>query len=734
LEKPKQVVVQKNEKEEKRMLEKSDAYLKKICIDLDRIDNYLSMLDTIYVATAIDVDRSDKIASEIGKLEKGIKGSAEDIPVGSHICELAGVMKMPSDAVACLAAIEKRLSDIEHLKREKGIQSELVDVLISKIKKLERELNQKVKVEMPSKVEIPSKVELPSNESKMYSDQCYINDLMITITTIESKVNILEKLYEDVQTVQSQAGVLGDEIEKQYQFREQRQKLEPLELMKSMNGNESLAAEKLEGKMQNIAILEKEISDLLKESEMSSLGKRLESVEEWEVVDKQSIQEEMEQTPQQCMTSSDVAKMKVGKGLHRTFSAETTELLAKVDGMKESVEEQKALRMLERENSLELLDYGGTGGPVEQEAALLLERVDQGFTQIITDQSESHLMSSLKKELTPDRLDSDTSLAEHEKEKLHQQELIRQIQEMQHTAVHQEEMETDELIAALDEEHKLEKEKQIHLQDQSQAMLNIELMRKSVMQRQEEIQMEMEQTLNLQKDLATSELTGPIHDRQWVQAHQLEVQHQSELKKKISLMQQDSKLLDVELENIALQEKKILDVSPDLVSDPGLKKPIDVLLEQPVVHRMKRANVTQQKGEGLSQIETDFEMQGIDLNQQLRRLSVEYQKLMWEVEKQTSMESLSEDVQKGTEEKSAQEVEDIFVNLLPKGGRIDPEMAFEPIAAMRRTIANMKEEVSGQQLVMQMDFMSNCLDAVETQINHLKTEKKIIVDSCKEWK
>merc|ERR1712002_416979 len=203
---------------------------------------------------------------------------------------------------------------------------------------------------------------------------------------------------------------------------------------------------------------------------------------------------------------------------------------------------------------------------------------------------------------------------------------------------------------------------QIRLQDQSQAMLNIELMRKSVMQRQEEIQMEMEQTLNLQKDLAISELTGPIHDRQWVQAHQLEVQHQSELKKKISLMQQDSKLLDVELENIALQEKRILDVSPDLVSDPGLKKPIDVLLEQPVVHRMKRVNVQSQCPKGLSQIETDFEMQGVDLNQQLRRLSVEYQKLMWEVEKQTSMESLSEDVSKGTEEKSDQDVEDILVN------------------------------------------------------------------------
>merc|ERR1712168_483635 len=164
---------------------------------------------------------------------------------------------------------------------------------------------------------------------------------------------------------------------------------------------------------------------------MGSLGKRLDSMEEWEVVDKQSIQHEMEQNMPQCMTSSDLAKMKVGKGLQRCYSAETTELLAKVDGMKESVEEQKALRMLERENSLEFLDYGGTGGPVEQEAALLLERVDQGFTQIITDQSESHLMTSLKKELTPEKLESDTSLEEHERERMHQPQLMRQILEMQ---------------------------------------------------------------------------------------------------------------------------------------------------------------------------------------------------------------------------------------------------------------------------------------------------------------
>merc|ERR1719167_932307 len=253
------------------------------------------------------------------------------------------------------------------------------------------------------------------------------------IIKIEQKVSTLEKLYQEVNVLHSQAEVLGEKIQV-YDSRLKKIQAEQDGSLKTDIKQPNSFSTKLDGAIENIAILEKEISDLLKESEMGSLGKRLDSMEEWEVVDKQSIQHEMEQNTPQCMTSGDLAKMKVGKGLQRTFSAETTELLAKVDGMKESVEEQKALRMLERENSLEYLDYGGTGGPGEQEAALLLERVDQGFTQIITDQSESHLMTSLKKELTPESLDSDTTLAEHEKEKLHQQELIRQIQEMQHTA------------------------------------------------------------------------------------------------------------------------------------------------------------------------------------------------------------------------------------------------------------------------------------------------------------
>jgi len=238
-------------------------------------------------------------------------------------------------------------------------------------------------------------------------------------------------------------------------------------------------------------------------------------------------------------------------------------------------------------------------------------------------------------------------------------------------------------------------------------------------------------TLNLPQGLEASELTevqsDSIGDREQV------VQQQSELMKQISLMQQDSKLLDVELENIALQEKKLLERSPDL----STRKPVDVLLEQPVVHRKKRSIEFESKGQGLSDV--DVQTESIDLGQQLRRLSVEYQKMMWEVGKQSSMESLPANIQKGAEEGAIDE-QDIFVNLLPKGGRINPEMAIEPIAAMRRTISNMREELHAQQLVMQLNFMSNCLDTMESQMQHLRMKKKISIEPsleegvCKECK
>jgi len=575
----------------------------------------------------------------------------------------------------------------------------------------------------------------------VFEDPKYKEDLLSTISVIEKKVIKLERLYVDVLTLHSQAGVLHDEVEESECHKK---------LRKQMKGDDSdttgivlsvnqltIDAEK-DGKLQNITILEKEISDLLKESEASNIGKILETVDEWEVVDKHSLQKEMQQQqqqPQQFITDSDVAKRQVGKNLTRTYSTETTELLAKVDGMKESVEEQKALRMLERENSLEFLDYGGTGGPVEQEAALLLERVDQGFTQIITDQSESHLMKSLEKELTPDR-EYDTTLAEHEREKVHQQELMRQIQELQHDALLQEESKTDELIATLDEEHRIAKERQAHLQDQVQALMDIEITKQSVLKRQDDLKTQMEQvkqSLNLKQEEAMSSFIGmennqAVMDSHRVQEYERLQEDQIDLMKQISLMQQDGELLNKELQNIELQEQKMKDSSEAAALDPSSRKPIEVLLEEPVVRRRKQSNLNQ-KPEGLSEAEMELEMQSQDLNQQLRRLSVEYQKLMWDVEKQTSMESLTVELQEKDEQKGSQESSEILMNLLPKGGRVDPDLAFEPIIAMRRTIVNMKEDVHNQKLIKQLDFMSSCIDAVEAQMNHLKTEKKIVMET-----
>merc|ERR1712025_1028753 len=428
------------------------------------------------------------------------------------------------DTLGYLVAIEKRLSVIEDLRRQKGIQSDLIDASIVRIKKLE---NQFKMCKKPPK-------EADSKKASEYASN--LNAVVQMIAQIEQKVSILEKLYQDVHILQSQTQVLQDNIQEYELKMSQRMMLGQKESVKSSTTTQS-NSEKLDGAMENIAILEKEISDLLKDSEIGSLEKRLESMEEWEVVDKQSIQEEMQRNMPQCMTSGQLAQMKVGKGLQRSYSQETTELIAKVDGMKESVEEQKALRMLERENSLEYLDYGGTGGPMEQEAALLLERVDQGFTQIIRDQSESHLMTSLQKELTPEKLESDTSLAEHEKEKLHQQQLIRQIQERQ---------QTDELI-----------------EDE--------------------------------------------------------------------------------------------------------RKPIEVLFEQPVVHRKKRSCELGLKEQGWLGGDVTVETHG-NIDEEMRRLSVEFQRMMMDVGKQTE---------------TVLEKETVFMNLLPKGGRIDPNMAFEPIAAMR---------------------------------------------------
>jgi len=337
----------------------------------------------------------------------------------------------------------------------------------------------------------------------------------------------------------------------------------------------------------------------------------LEPSGEWEVVSRSEV------------VHADVARLK-DTNLRRSDSVETTELLARVDSMKESVEEQKALRMLERENALELLDYGGTGGPTEQEAALLLERVDQGFTQIITDSSEVGLMTSLHRELTPEK----QTLAEHERDKIEQPELMRQIQEKQPSV-------------ELDDKHASE---QNQMEEQIEAMLKKEDLRK----------------------------------------------------------------------------KSTETLPSDEVFDG--RKAIEVLQEQPVIVRRKRSE------KYIELVQPDIEeaqlvSQRSDFEQELRRLSVEYQKLMWESEKQSSMETLAM-----AEEETIAQGDEILVNLLPKGGRVDPDMEFEPIAAMKKTITRMKEETTNQQVLKQLSFLNSCVQAIETKISQMKVEKSEILD------
>ena len=446
-------------------LEKSQVL--SILTELDKIERQLSILQSIEKATVLDVERSEELVSKLSLVEKfqsGTSMASTNLNLDlNHDFEEEEAM--PMDTHECLAAIEKRLSVIEDLRREKHIQSELTDDLIQKIRDLEIKLVWKM-------------CDQPQKQSDKESD---VSILFAMMSMIEQKLRKLEKLYGEVDLLHSQAHILGDKMQ-EYEIA-QRKRNEQLKTMQHDAKLPPASIENANGQMENIAILEKEISELIKGSELSKFDSRLDSMDEWEVVDKPSIQMEMQPDPQQFMSSADFAKMKIGD-LQRSYSAETTELMAKVDGIKESVKEQEALRLLERENSLEFLDFGGTGGPVEQEAALLLERVDQGFTQIITDQSESHLMTSLKKELTPEKLESDTSLEEHERERMHQPQLMRQILEMQRMQDMEDEdenqfptfpmmqqqglddsMKSDEQIAAELHQLRLEKDQQVKMQD-----------------------------------------------------------------------------------------------------------------------------------------------------------------------------------------------------------------------------------------------------------------------------
>merc|ERR1719173_258045 len=392
-----------------------ESHLKEICMQLAEVNNYLSILDEIERATAMDVERSSQLLNKVSDLEKDKRGKS-DVTISISPRKIHSLKtNIPSDVLTGLTGIEKRLLALEGIGREKGMQTDQMEGCMIKLKRLENQLSKNQTIVSNGGL-MPDQSTTSGVRVGVNFSQRYIDELVVVISKIEGKVQYLEQLYRDVLLLQGQAETLKENIhlvEQKILMKSNEQS--KLEMTKSENS--LCISEKLEGKMENIAILEKEISDLLKESDMNNIGKKLDSIDEWEVVDKQSLQEEMSASSQQCLSSADVAKKQIGKGLQRTYSQETTELIAKVDGIKESVDEQKALRMLERENSLEFLDYGGTGGPVEQEAALLLERVDQGLTQIITDQSETHLMSSLQREFTPDRLESDTSLADHEREK-----------------------------------------------------------------------------------------------------------------------------------------------------------------------------------------------------------------------------------------------------------------------------------------------------------------------------
>merc|ERR1711915_858724 len=110
---------------------------------------------------------------------------------------------------------------------------------------------------------------------------------------------------------------------------------------------------------------------------------------------------------------------------------------------------------------------------------------------------------------------------------------------------------------------------------------------------------EIIKALNLRQSLVTSELTGIkddlVGDREWVKEHQQVMEHQSEMMRQISLMQQDSKLIDVELGNIA--GKSIS--SDDAAQQLSVLEPIKLI-------RMTIAEMKQDKEAQMFMTKLDF--------------------------------------------------------------------------------------------------------------------------------
>jgi len=192
-------------------------------------------------------------------------------------------------------------------------------------------------------------------------------------------------------------------------------------------------------------------------------------------------------------------------------------------------------------------------------------------------------MSSLKKELTPEKLDSDTSLAEHESEKLQQQQLMRQIQEMQ-----------------------------------------------------EQLEGEIKQIQE-----------RPHHDLQEQMKTDEQIASEQELFRQFERMQE--------------MEEEMQDAPPEVLEFREM--------EHAVHHDHMKSD---------------------------EQIAAELHEQRMEKEKNIGFQDISQ---------------------------------FEPIETIRQAISNLREEHNSQQLVAQLDLMSNCLETIESEVHHLKGMMKVLMET-----
>merc|ERR1719193_2277855 len=106
--------------------------------DISRIEKKLDVLEAIEIATAIDADRSDKLLHQIGQFEIKVCGSTSLLRKDHQ--QISSRVSKPTDLLATLSAIEKRLSCIEDLHREKHLSKDMIDSTIVKVKALEAQV------------------------------------------------------------------------------------------------------------------------------------------------------------------------------------------------------------------------------------------------------------------------------------------------------------------------------------------------------------------------------------------------------------------------------------------------------------------------------------------------------------------------------------------------------------------------------------------------------------------